>query len=295
MLEYSPDDLTVTVQAGVTAGALAAALAARRQTLPLDPPGWPRRTLGGIAATAASGPLRLRYGTDARSAARRPLHPGRRRVDLGRRQGREVGDRLRRAQAPGRLARHARRHRRADAAAAPAPGGRGDRPAAAAEPRGRSGHGGADRGLDAATEPPRVARPGRAGRVRLPAAPAALAISIGSVESAVRAQHAAIAASATAAGARVETVGPAFWRTYDRTLAETGSTVLRVGHADEPADRRRWTRSAARSAPKRPSSVTACAPLGVLRVAIDAGEPDSGWARRSSGCARSWPRTRAAW
>ena len=33
-----------------------------RQTLPLDPPGWSRRTLGGIAATAASGPLRLRYG-----------------------------------------------------------------------------------------------------------------------------------------------------------------------------------------------------------------------------------------
>src|SRR6202008_238662 len=62
ILEHSPADLPVTVQAGGPAGALAAALAARRQTLPLDPPGWSRRTLGGIAATAASGPLRLRYG-----------------------------------------------------------------------------------------------------------------------------------------------------------------------------------------------------------------------------------------
>src|SRR5262249_53552862 len=58
-----PEDLTITVQAGCTAGALAAHLAPRRQILPLDPPGWAARTLGGIAATQASGPLRQRYGT----------------------------------------------------------------------------------------------------------------------------------------------------------------------------------------------------------------------------------------
>ncbi|HEU5195006.1 MAG TPA: FAD-binding oxidoreductase, partial [Methylomirabilota bacterium] len=63
IIEYNPDDLTVTVQAGCTAGALASVLADRRQTLPIDPPGWATRTLGGIAATAASGPLRARYGT----------------------------------------------------------------------------------------------------------------------------------------------------------------------------------------------------------------------------------------
>ena len=63
VLEYNPDDLTVTVQAGLTAAALAARLGARRQFLPLDPPGAEARTLGGMAATNASGPLRLRYGT----------------------------------------------------------------------------------------------------------------------------------------------------------------------------------------------------------------------------------------
>lgn len=61
--DYSPDDLTVTVQAGLTAGALAASLTRRRQWLPLDAPGAVTRTLGGLAATNASGPLRVRYGT----------------------------------------------------------------------------------------------------------------------------------------------------------------------------------------------------------------------------------------
>jgi len=63
VVDYSPDDLTVAVGAGVTAGALAGLLATRRQWLPLDPPGGATRTLGGIAATNASGPLRARYGT----------------------------------------------------------------------------------------------------------------------------------------------------------------------------------------------------------------------------------------
>ena len=63
VVEHNPDDLTITVQAGITAGALAARLAPHRQALPLDPPGWSARTLGGIASTHASGPLRMRYGT----------------------------------------------------------------------------------------------------------------------------------------------------------------------------------------------------------------------------------------
>jgi glycolate oxidase FAD binding subunit len=62
VLEDQPADLTVTVQAGVTAGDLAARLGARGQWLPVDPPGWRMRTLGGLAATGAAGPLRTRYG-----------------------------------------------------------------------------------------------------------------------------------------------------------------------------------------------------------------------------------------
>src|SRR5947208_6644423 len=63
VIEYNPDDLTITVQAGISAGALASLLAPRRQWLALDPPGVAARTIGGIAATNASGPLRARYGT----------------------------------------------------------------------------------------------------------------------------------------------------------------------------------------------------------------------------------------
>ncbi|HKQ66121.1 MAG TPA: FAD-binding oxidoreductase [Methylomirabilota bacterium] len=61
-IEYNPDDVTITVQAGATAGALAALLAPRRQWLPIDPPGVVSRTLGGVAATNAGGPLRARFG-----------------------------------------------------------------------------------------------------------------------------------------------------------------------------------------------------------------------------------------
>ncbi len=63
VLEYKPDDLTVSLEAGLSAGALAASLSPRRQQLPLDPPGWTGRTLGGLVATNAHGPLRARYGT----------------------------------------------------------------------------------------------------------------------------------------------------------------------------------------------------------------------------------------
>lgn len=63
VVDYNPDDLTVSVEGGLTAGAFATRLAARRQWLPVDPPGVATRTVGGLAATAASGPLRARYGT----------------------------------------------------------------------------------------------------------------------------------------------------------------------------------------------------------------------------------------
>ena len=63
IVEYNPDDLTASVQAGVTAEAFGARLAPHRQLLPVDPPGVASRTLGGLVATGAHGPLRARYGT----------------------------------------------------------------------------------------------------------------------------------------------------------------------------------------------------------------------------------------
>jgi len=62
VIEHNPDDLTITVQAGMSCGALAALLAPHRQSLAIDPPGLATRTLGGVTATNALGPLRARFG-----------------------------------------------------------------------------------------------------------------------------------------------------------------------------------------------------------------------------------------
>jgi glycolate oxidase FAD binding subunit len=62
VVEYNEDDLTVTVQAGARLHALNRYLQAYRQFLPIDPVGE-AHTIGGVAATGISGPLRHRYGT----------------------------------------------------------------------------------------------------------------------------------------------------------------------------------------------------------------------------------------
>ncbi len=62
VVEYSPDDLTITVEAGITLAQLQAELEAHSQFLPLDPPLPSQATIGGILATDTSGPSRLRYG-----------------------------------------------------------------------------------------------------------------------------------------------------------------------------------------------------------------------------------------
>jgi glycolate oxidase FAD binding subunit len=63
ILMHEPDDLTISVEAGMTFAALDAALAAHNQMLPLDPPRPARSTIGGLLASGADGPRRLAYGT----------------------------------------------------------------------------------------------------------------------------------------------------------------------------------------------------------------------------------------
>lgn len=63
VLEHRPQDLTVTVEAGITIDALQAELAAQGQMLALDPPRGRRATIGGVLAANAWGPRRQRYGT----------------------------------------------------------------------------------------------------------------------------------------------------------------------------------------------------------------------------------------
>ena len=63
IIEHSPADMVVTVEAGVTLEALQSELAKSRQFLPVDPFNSPGHTIGGILASGWTGPLRLRYGS----------------------------------------------------------------------------------------------------------------------------------------------------------------------------------------------------------------------------------------
>jgi FAD/FMN-containing dehydrogenase len=63
ILEHTPEDMTVTVEAGVTLAAVQAALAQRGQWLPIDPPHPDRLTIGSLLAANASGPRRYGFGS----------------------------------------------------------------------------------------------------------------------------------------------------------------------------------------------------------------------------------------
>ncbi len=66
LLEHEPGDLTCVAEAGLTLGGLQRLVGSapgHHQQLMLDPPQGGGATLGGLVATAASGPLRARYGT----------------------------------------------------------------------------------------------------------------------------------------------------------------------------------------------------------------------------------------
>jgi len=63
IVDYPARDMTVTVEAGVTMGALAEVVAKERQRLPIDVPQSDRATVGGVIATNWNGPRR--YGEGA--------------------------------------------------------------------------------------------------------------------------------------------------------------------------------------------------------------------------------------
>jgi glycolate oxidase FAD binding subunit len=229
VLEYNPDDLTVTVQAGCTAGALAARLAGHRQILPLDPPGWAERTLGGIAATQASGPLRQRYGTmrDLLLGVRFVQADGA--ITWG---GAKVVKSVSGYDVPklmvgalGTLGVLAELTLRLH----PAPDFEGTWLASFRTPA----HAGECVAalLDSTVQPSRLELlDGRMlAACGLPVSTVALAISIATVEPAVRAQEGLVTALARRAHASVQTMGASFWRAYDRALAGTGGVVLRIG------------------------------------------------------------------
>jgi glycolate oxidase FAD binding subunit len=63
VIDYPARDMTITVEAGITMAALAAALAQEGQELPIDAPLADSATLGGVIATNWSGPRRYGHGT----------------------------------------------------------------------------------------------------------------------------------------------------------------------------------------------------------------------------------------
>ena len=63
VIEHSPADMVVSVEAGITLEELQAELARSGQFLPIDPFNSPGHTLGGLLATGWSGPLRHRFGS----------------------------------------------------------------------------------------------------------------------------------------------------------------------------------------------------------------------------------------
>jgi len=63
LLDHPVDDLTVTVEPGMTLAELNRHLAEKRQWLPIDAPEPHKATIGGIVATNAYGPRRYAHGT----------------------------------------------------------------------------------------------------------------------------------------------------------------------------------------------------------------------------------------
>jgi FAD/FMN-containing dehydrogenase len=62
LVEYQPENLVVTVEAGMPLSELQETLRRKRQFLPLNPPDPDQATIGGIVAAAATGPWRAAYG-----------------------------------------------------------------------------------------------------------------------------------------------------------------------------------------------------------------------------------------
>lgn len=62
IVEYSPEDLVAIVRTGTTLTELQQILAEKGQFLPIDPPFPDTSTIGGIVATAYTGPCRCLYG-----------------------------------------------------------------------------------------------------------------------------------------------------------------------------------------------------------------------------------------
>ena len=272
VVDYNPDDLTATVEAGLTAGSLMARLAPRGQWLPVDPPGAATRTVGGLVATGAHGPLRARYGTlrDFLLGVRFVQADGV--VTWG---GARVVKSVTGYDVPklmvGSLGTLGvlceltlRLHPRPQAEATRV--STFDSVAAAAAFVARV--------LDSSLEPNRVEFMNGAalGRLGLDGhAPAAVAVSVGSVDAAVRDQLATVEELARAAGGKTEPGASNFWDSYAAMLVDAGH--LLAVHVSTPPSRLAAAVTAVERvvedhAAGQGAVVAGCAALGTLDVLL---------------------------
>src|SRR5690349_1773036 len=63
LVEHKPEDMTATVEAGMTLSALQDQLRSARQWLPIDPPDPQKTAIADLLAENLSGPRRYGYGT----------------------------------------------------------------------------------------------------------------------------------------------------------------------------------------------------------------------------------------
>jgi glycolate oxidase FAD binding subunit len=278
VLDDHPADLTVGVEVGLTAGALADHLSARRQWLPVDAPGWRSRTLGGLLATNPVGPLRLRYGSlrDLLLGVRFVQADGV--VTWG---GARVVKSVTGYDVPklmvgalgslGVLV---------EATLRLHPMPEVEQTWLAAFPAASSAQAFVGLVVDSSLQPNRLEILTGLALPAWPAsaAPVAVAASFGSVDAAVREQGARLVDLARQAGGHAEPAPEGFWERYDRAFArgqgevvlQVGTLPSRLGETLETIERGRHTLGA--SAAVR---VVGCAAVGSLRVILTGTEPEN--------------------
>ncbi|MBI2524744.1 MAG: FAD-binding oxidoreductase [Candidatus Rokubacteria bacterium] len=284
IVEHTPADMVASVGAGLSLAALGAALGRHRQRFPVDPVGGASRSVGGVLATGASGPLRFRYGQarDLLLGVRFVQADGS--ITWG---GSKVVKSVTGYDVPKLLAGSLgtlgviaeatlRLH--------PMPPASGSWLLSFRTPGAAAAFVGAM--LDSTLQPERlvVANAGALRAAARPAAPAAVAVSVGSIAEAVRSQGSELVRMGREHGAMVSDVPEDVWLELGAALA--GPVRLKL--SGEPARLCHWLAEVERLAGEAsvPVSALGDAGSGVLWLSLGRAAADGGWLAGAVGTLR---------